>query len=269
MTTPGPRTEAAELLAALGLPADATADQIREAAERVRALADQPNQDDDGTYADPERVDAGTPVPASPAHPAGRPSRPRRKSPLRLLAAGALVLGMAWAVYTLGDTSGLPEGHPSVSESTAAVQATLDEAKVAELTARIEGDPGDAASLRALAEEYFRVGRYAESATWQAKIVAQKPDDVDARLILGVAYFNDGQLDAAEEHWTKAADLAPTSPDPWYNLGFLFLSRNPPDYGRVESAWRKVIELAPDSDIARTAQNHLERLASPSPTPTK
>lgn len=267
MTTPGSRTDAADLLAALGLPADATPEQIREAAERVRALADQSTDDEDGTYADPERVDAAAPV--TRAASAGRPSRPRRTSPLRLLAAGALVLGMAWAVYTLGDTSGLPEGHPSVSESTAAVQATLDEAKVAQLTARIQADPSDAASLRALAEEYFRVGRYADSATWQAKIVAQKPDDVDARLILGVAYFNDGQLDAAEEHWTKAADLAPTSPDPWYNLGFLFLSRNPPDYGRVESAWRKVIELAPDSDIARTAQNHLDRLASPSPTPTK
>jgi len=267
MTTPGSRTDAADLLAALGLPADAPPEQIREAAERVRALADQSTDDEDGTYADPERVDAAAPV--TRAASAGRPSRPRRTSPLRLLAAGALVLGMAWAVYTLGDTSGLPEGHPSVSESTAAVQATLDEAKVAQLTARIQADPSDAASLRALAEEYFRVGRYADSATWQAKIVAQKPDDVDARLILGVAYFNDGQLDAAEEHWTKAADLAPTSPDPWYNLGFLFLSRNPPDCGRVESAWRKVIELAPDSDIARTAQNHLDRLASPSPTPTK
>lgn len=266
MTTPGPRAEAAELLAALGLPADATPDQIRDAAERVRALAEPPTEDD-GTYADPERVETGEPAPA-PRAKAGT-SASQRKSPLRLLAAAALLLGMGWAVYTLGDTSGLPEGHPSVSQSAAAVEATLDEVKVAELTARIDADPSDTASVRALAEEYFRVGRYADSALWQARIVERAPDDVDARLILGVAYFNDGQLDAAEAQWTRAAELAPTSPDPWYNLGFLFLSRNPPDYERVESAWRKVIQLAPDSDIARTAQNHLERLASPSPTPTR
>lgn len=225
---------------------------------------------DDGTYADPERVEADHPGAAAASGPRAR--SPRRRSAVPGLAVVALLLGMGLAVYTLGDSpSGLPEGHPPIS----ATVPTLDEAKLAELTSRVEANPGDTVSLRAIAEEYSRVGQYADSAVWQAKIVELEPDNVDARLILGVAYFNDGQLDAAETQWLRAAELAPKSPDPWYNLGFLYLSRSTPDFAQVEAAWTKVIELAPDSDIAKTARNHLDRLGgpslspSPSPTPTK
>jgi len=45
-----------------------------------------------------------------------------------------------------------------------------------------------------------------------------------------------------------------------YNLGFLYLSMDPPQVERAEEAWGRVIELDPESSLAQTAAAHLESL---------
>lgn len=56
--------------------------------------------------------------------------------------------------------------------------------------------------------------------------------------------------------------LDPKDPGPWYNLGFLYLSLDPPADQKAEDAWRRVVELAPGSDMATTVSEHLDRLDS-------
>lgn len=236
--------------------------------------------DDDGTYVDVAALDADTPsdprATQAGARPAASASQPtRRPRALLPLLGAAVALGMMWSVYTLNDTSAaLPANHPTATANPTAVAsatsaAPLDEAKIAALKAKVAADPTDVVSLRAIAEEYFRVSQFADAATWQAKVVELKPTDVDSRLILGVAYFDDNQFDNAKAQWLKAAELDPTSPDPHYNLGFLYLSLDPPDPAAAEAAWRRVIALAPGSEIADTVESHIQSLdASPSPTPT-
>ncbi len=72
----------------------------------------------------------------------------------------------------------------------------------------------------------------------------------------------------AQEHWLRAGQVAPDNPAPWYNLGFLYMAQTPPDYAKAEEAWGKVIELDPNSELAATAQAHLERVRAASPTPS-
>lgn len=253
--------------------------------------------DDDGTYVDVDSLADEAPKASDPgASDATTPTTSastKRPPKALLLALGGLVgLGVVWGVWSLGEPPNqLPAGHPSVSAAPAASGAApaasasarpLDEAKIAEWTAKVAADPNDVSTLRSLAAEYFRVGKYAESATWQAKIVDLRPTDVDNRLILGVAYYSDGRYDLAETQWLKAAELDPTSADPWYNLGFLYLSLEVPDDKRAEAAWQKVVDMAPGTDLARTAAGHLDRLdtsvsaqtspapsPAPSPTPTR
>ena len=251
--------------------------------------------DDDGTYADVEALDgepaASTPPPAAaPAPssaPAARPTAapatptPRRPPrPLLVLVALAFGIGIILSVWQMGQPSNaaLPAGHPSVDMSqagggAATTPAPLDEASLAAWKAKVEQNPNDTESLRAIAEEYFRVGEYAQSATWQAKLVALDPQNIDNLLILGVALYSDSNFDEAEKTWLKAAALDPTSPEPWYNLGFLYLSHDPPDDQRAESAWKRVIDIAPGSDMAQTVGKHLDRLDTgipgASPTPSR
>lgn len=118
--------------------------------------------------------------------------------------------------------------------------------------------PGDAEVLARIAE-------------LEARITADG-NDIDARLELGVLYFNQRQTDAAKEQWLAVTELAPENTTAWYNLGFYYLTISPADMAAAQDAWQRVIDLDPDSDMARTASMHLAGLTDPtaaSPTPTE
>lgn len=238
--------------------------------------------DDDGTYVDVEALDDG-PAPATPptpAAPGANPARRRRPRTLLALVGVAFAIGIIFSVWQAGQPSSaaLPAGHPPIDGTMPGASSTpkvLDEASIEAWKANVEKNPADAESLRALAQEYFRVGEFAQSAQWQAKLVELDPSDVDNLLIYGVALYSDSDFSEAEKVWQKAAIVAPTSPEPWYNLGFLYLSLDPPDDQRAEAAWQRVIEIAPGSDMATTVGKHLSALdsgipgATPTPTPSR
>lgn len=90
-----------------------------------------------------------------------------------------------------------------------------------------------------------------------ALLVEQNPDDANARLELGVLYFNLKDTDAAGEQWLAVTEIDPTEVAAWYNLGFYYLSRTPADMDKAKEAWQQVVEIAPDSQEAKTAQAHL------------
>lgn len=91
-------------------------------------------------------------------------------------------------------------------------------------------------------------------------LVEQNPNDANARLELGVLYFNLKDTDAAGEQWLAVTQIDPTEVAAWYNLGFYYLSRTPPDMDKAKEAWQQVVEIAPDSQEAKTAQAHLRGL---------
>jgi tetratricopeptide (TPR) repeat protein len=106
--------------------------------------------------------------------------------------------------------------------------------------------------------------------------VAAEGSDVDARLELGVLYFNQRQVDAARDQWLAVTELAPDNATAWYNLGFLYLTIEPADMAAAKAAWQRVIDIDPASEMAKTASMHLAGLqdpavpdpATPAPTPT-
>lgn len=205
----------------------------------------------------------------------------RRVPMLLFLVIGITIgLGVAWSVNGLGSGPNapvsMPSGHPDIVGATAGPPAVLNEAKVAEWKKQAQTEPTNAEPLRNLTTEYGRVKQFGEAAVWQRKLVDLNPADADQRLILGVALYNDGKLDAAEAEWLQVARQTPTSPDPWYNLGFLYLSQDPPNDAKAEDAWRKVLSLAPNTDLAAAVTKHLDRLdtqlpvnVTPSPKPSR
>lgn len=206
--------------------------------------------------------------------------RRRPRKGLLMLTGLAFAVGLGFAVWTMGDpapaAAGLPDGHPDIAQMTAMPTAVpsapvLDEARVAELTAKVEADPNDLVSIRALADVHFRAEQFEESALWLERFVQHQPNDLDSRLVLGVAYFNVNRVADAEAQWRQAAEISPTSPHPWFNLGFARMAQDPPDVDGAVAAWDRVNELAPGSDIAASAQEHRERLVASesvgSPTP--
>nr|NLI50159.1 hypothetical protein [Propionibacterium sp.] len=198
---------------------------------------------------------------------------------LRFAGLGALTVGIVMGVYVSGlgtqptASSGMPAGHPAVTSSpTPEPSPTVDQAQAAALRAKVAADPADTASLKALADLYAAAGQWGEAADWQGRLVDLNRSDTDNRLILGVYQFNDSDLAGAEAQWLEVVRLDPEKVEAYYDLGFLYLAKSPPEADKTERMWQRVIDIAPDSAIAQTVTRHLSALsgstAAPSASPS-
>jgi len=193
---------------------------------------------------------------------------PRRNRTLvRAGIAAAAVVGVI-AIAVVVYNAGAPPvpgftGTPAPEASAGAVQ--IDQARVAGLMQKITADPKDVTSLQELGDIYFAAGDYSTAGGWMEKILAADPKNLTARLALGAAAFNLGKADDAEEQWRQVLEVDPNNVEAHYDLGFMYLSMNPPDMANVKAEWDKVIEIAPDSDVAKTVQQHLTSFESAAP----
>ena len=148
--------------------------------------------------------------------------------------------------------------------------AKIDMERVADLTALVDQDPKNAEATFELGEIFFLGGEWQTGIDWFTKLLELDPTNVHALTDVGTAQFNLGQFEAAKTAWLKARELDPNDEQVHYNLGFLYANVDPVDYAAALAEWQLVVELAPGSDLANTAQVHLESLAaeaSAAPTP--
>ena len=198
---------------------------------------------------------------ARPAMPAPAVERGGRSQVRRVLIAAAgvvAVLTVVFAVYATGAPA-VP-GVTGTPVPEASGVAGVDTAQVGALMQNIQADPTDVASLQALADTYFQASDYVTAAEWERKVLALDPKNITALLGLGAATFNQGNAVEAEEHWLAVLDIDPYNLEAHYDLGFMYFSQNPPDIERTTAEWNSVIEIAPESDIAKTVATHLDTL---------
>jgi Flp pilus assembly protein TadD len=99
------------------------------------------------------------------------------------------------------------------------------------------------AFLRTLADRYRRAADWPNALLWQGRLVAARPTDTDARLILGAYHFNADDLAAAEREWLEVVRQNPRSAEAMYDLGFLYWASTPPDEARAQAVWQRVVEI--------------------------
>ncbi len=267
-----------ELLARLGLPADATdhdvetlrvaaAALLENAPDQQRAWASDHLADIEAVQSllaeEPVSDDAGIPTEAEPV------VRARRNRIAWVVAALVLIAGGAFGVHLMS-SSGVPgiDGAPDTSTPSASAAPSLDMAQVGALMQKISADPKDAKSYAGLANLYFQAGDYSNAQKFGEKVVALTPKDATAWLLLGAAQFNGSNAAAAEKSWLKAVAINPKSIEAHYDLGFLYMSGPNPDLAKTKAEWQKVVAIDPSSDLAKTVQTHLDSLASQSPSPS-
>jgi len=186
---------------------------------------------------------------------------------LALIGATVAAIGIVIALgFNAGGTSASVIGAGgSPAPSTAATAPVLDQAAVAALMAKIQANPSDADSLMKLGDEYYKTGDYTTAGNWFAKVTAVEPAKVRGFLALGATAFNLGDAARAETAWQQVVTLDEKNVEAHYDLGFLYLNRQPADMAGVQREWSRVVALAPDSDIAKTVKAHLDALASAAP----
>ncbi len=201
------------------------------------------------------------------------PRRPRattgssRRWVRPVLAAGAVVAAtiVGIVIFQSGGTSPIAASEASPS---AAPSSGFDEAQVAALMARVQSDPNDTEALMALGDAFFAAGEYDVAGNWLAKLVAIEPSNARALLALGAADYNAGNLSEAEQTWLKVVALDPENVEAHYDLGWVYLQQEPSELAAVQREWEKVLELAPGTEVAQRVQEHLDALASSTPDPS-
>lgn len=150
---------------------------------------------------------------------------------------------------------GAPEGAP-------AQQGEIP----AELVQRIEvvrqhvaSAPQDRAAWVELGNLYFDSHQPEASVEAYGRALALKPDDPDVLTDQGIMYRALRQPDRALANFQKAHQLQPTHLKSLFNQGVVY-AFDLHDHARAEEVWKRLIQLAPESDDAKRAQAVLDEL---------
>lgn len=179
-----------------------------------------------------------------------------------------LALGVAVGIVALAGIIVVRDMLPSGGESAApdvAQQAgefvPLDKQRVAELMAQVQADPNNKDALFEIGESFFLAGEWQSAIDWFSKFLALEPANVHAKTDIGTANFNLGNYEAAKASWLSAMEIDPNDPQLHYNMGFFYANVEPVDLNAAMVEWQKVVELAPGTNLAKTAEVHLQGLA--------
>lgn len=281
-TITSPARVKTDLLARLGLDAGADEEELESTHEHIvdyleaapsdiRGWADRRQQEVD-------RIFALLTGPESELQALARPATQRAAAePAQANQTNRILLGIIAVLVTIGVVVGVYwMGKPAVPEMTAAAdtsqsQPVLDQAKLAELTKKVEANPKDVASLQGITDLYFNAQDWINAKAAAQKVLAVEPKNEQALISLGAAAYNGGDTATAETTWKKGVELFPKSAELHYDLGFLYMTTGRMDLMKVE--WDQVVAIDPNSELAKTVQSQVGAVTKPSgqpsATPTK
>jgi len=130
--------------------------------------------------------------------------------------------------------------------------------EVMALFERIEADPGDSEAWKELAGMLVDAGDYLRAAEAYAAAVEADPDDGAARAGLGKALLFQGFVRVARAELIRAVELDPENPEARLNLGITYSHSAPANISAARAEWSLVVELAPDTELAASAQQYLD-----------
>lgn len=146
-------------------------------------------------------------------------------------------------------------------EPSAPPRATLNAAEMAALERRAAENPGDADVRALIGNRYMEAGQYAEAVRWLREAKEQRPRDLHLRAHLALCLENLDRVEEAAAEYEAALAIDPVYPEGLLGLGRLKLYRQR-DIAQGMALWEKLIEVAPNSEAARSIREELEALKS-------
>ena len=140
----------------------------------------------------------------------------------------------------------------------------IDEARADALRTTVERDPENAGARVELGNLYFDAERFVEAVSWFEQALELNPHDVDVSTDLGMSYYYTNQPDRALEQLERAIALDPKHQKTILNIGIV-RAFGKQDLDGAEAAWQRVVEIAPESQEARTAQEALDTMRAVHP----
>ena len=152
-------------------------------------------------------------------------------------------------------TAGAAQGQPP---------PRFDESRAATLKAAAEKNTSDASSRVELGNLYFDAERFADAATWYEDALRVAPKNVDASTDLGIAYYYMNQADRALAQFDRSLAIDPAHTKTLLNIGIV-RAFGKQDLEGAAKVWQQVLDVSPNSEEARMAQQALQGLRSAHP----
>lgn len=134
--------------------------------------------------------------------------------------------------------------------------------QISELEKVLAANPADMQTLLKLAN-MSHDGRFFDKAiTYYKRYVEKNVKDANARVDLGICYFENGDLDEAQKQMQTALKYDPKHLQAHFNLGIVNLRAR--RFEEANAWFKKTIALAPpNSEIGQQAKQFLEQHSSP------
>jgi tetratricopeptide (TPR) repeat protein len=157
-----------------------------------------------------------------------------------------------------------PNGQANPTSAQGSTATPLDEARARELEGQANQQPKNAAVRAQIGNLYFDAERYPESVKWYEASIVIDPKNADVSTDLGVGYYYTNQIDRALQQFARSLQINPTHTKTLLNIGMV-KAFGKQDLAGAAEAWRKVVELAPDSPEGRAARQALDTLKQAHP----
>ena len=124
----------------------------------------------------------------------------------------------------------------------------------------LEKDPNNLQALITLGNAYFDTDRYQEAIDAYSKALAIDPKNPDVRTDMGIMYRKLGQFDKAIEAFRQAAQDDPKHLNSRFNLGIV-LKYDKKDFQAAIQAWEDFLKVvSPDDERATMVKQEIEAM---------
>lgn len=130
--------------------------------------------------------------------------------------------------------------------------------KLEMLKKAVDASPDDTLRIREYADFLSMAHKSKDAIPFYEKILSEDSNRIDILFSLTFIYYNDGDMNKAEELTRKVLTIDPKNEMAIYNTGAIEASRGNRD--RAREIWTKLIEDFPGSETSDLAKNSLNRL---------
>ncbi len=130
--------------------------------------------------------------------------------------------------------------------------------KLEDLRKAIEQNPGDTLAIRQYADFLAAAHQNDEAVSNYLKILKIDPSRTDILFYLSFIYYNQRNLDKADEYNNSILKLEPDNVQALYNKGSIFATRG--DLEQAREIWNRIIVEFSESETSALAKQSLERL---------
>src|SRR5579862_3760829 len=195
---------------------------------------------------------SGTNIKPSPSTTNSRSATPWTSTQAYMLAAFALLLGVAVGYLFRGSASpaaaavasSATEQSSAPQDSAAPVQAAVAQA-AAPLLEAVSKDPKDYESLVKLGDLFYDAKQFPSAIQYYQKALEIHPENPDVRTDMGTAYWYSGNADKAVAAMETSLKYRPGHPQTLFNLGWVRWQGKADAKGAVE-AWQELLKANPD-----------------------